>query len=266
MPRPNWHNAEDYTFCRTLDRNGWVWEFLRRNQDFVSDYYRAKSVMDRARKKHGPWSKNRRKDSPHPFIYKPSRLPGESLSDWRRRAIKSGYQPKRMTPLRQFADDWLLATIQSPTKNSPPKFQSRFPFRIREVEHLDPLIVSIWGEDPRVGDQYLVVALDLGAENIASQVEKLKEIAAEAITALSERDTSPKRKEARQSRNWEEHLRILDALHAEPGINPVELYDGLHPRDEHNPNEGPTDRQKRDDVHNKIAAAQLMTAQYHRYL
>jgi transcriptional regulator len=35
QPRPNWRDASSYDYTRDLTREGWAWEFLRRNQDYV---------------------------------------------------------------------------------------------------------------------------------------------------------------------------------------------------------------------------------------
>ena len=38
MTQPDWHCAEDYTFTEKLDNASWVWEFLRRNPEYVEDW------------------------------------------------------------------------------------------------------------------------------------------------------------------------------------------------------------------------------------
>ncbi|MHA7774693.1 transcriptional regulator domain-containing protein [Roseibium sp. M-1] len=35
-----WHDRENYAACNTLTKNGWAWEYLRRNQDFQEDFHR----------------------------------------------------------------------------------------------------------------------------------------------------------------------------------------------------------------------------------
>lgn len=35
---PDWKNPDDYTFCETLSREQWAWEFLRRNPDYRHEW------------------------------------------------------------------------------------------------------------------------------------------------------------------------------------------------------------------------------------
>ena len=38
MSRPNWRNEEEYAFTETLTRDGWAWQFLSRNDDYIKDW------------------------------------------------------------------------------------------------------------------------------------------------------------------------------------------------------------------------------------
>lgn len=38
---PDWTNAADYDFTEKLDRAGWAWEFMRRNDKYQRDYARV---------------------------------------------------------------------------------------------------------------------------------------------------------------------------------------------------------------------------------
>ena len=35
---PDWRKAQDYSFCESLTREQWAWEFLRRNPEYRQDY------------------------------------------------------------------------------------------------------------------------------------------------------------------------------------------------------------------------------------
>jgi hypothetical protein len=41
MPRkPDWRSPSNYHYLEKLDRAGWAWEFLRRNQEYRKDFVR----------------------------------------------------------------------------------------------------------------------------------------------------------------------------------------------------------------------------------
>jgi len=49
----NWRNPKDYEFTKNLTRDGWTWEFLRRNPKYIKDWEKAleKNEIDREKYK-----------------------------------------------------------------------------------------------------------------------------------------------------------------------------------------------------------------------
>ena len=49
----DWRNPKDYEFTKSLNSDGWAWEFLRRNPDYIKDWVKAqeKDKIDRQKYK-----------------------------------------------------------------------------------------------------------------------------------------------------------------------------------------------------------------------
>lgn len=44
-PRPDWRDPATYAYTQNLTREGWAWEFLRRNPKYRADYSRIVAAV-----------------------------------------------------------------------------------------------------------------------------------------------------------------------------------------------------------------------------
>lgn len=114
---PRWDNPDDYQFTSNLSKEGWAWEFLRRNPDYINDYKKA-CEQDQLWVNHGV-----RRDNPH-SVYKPVRKEGESLGEWNRRCSDDKYKsPREYRPRMFYGQKWHLKNhVQDPHSDLPPDF------------------------------------------------------------------------------------------------------------------------------------------------
>ena len=124
---PDWRKKEDYAFTEALDRRGWTWEFMRRNESYRTDYESFVST--------------------HARIYEPPRLEGESVTDWALRAERQGTEPVSVNRKWFYASKWgIWPPMKDPSDDIAPEFRLPYPKVVSSEEVADyfgPAVSSI---------------------------------------------------------------------------------------------------------------------------
>jgi hypothetical protein len=175
----DWTNAGAYPIAKDLDRNGWTWEFMRRNPDYRADFAGLKTA-----KSH----------------YDPSKKDGENEQDWIRRVMASGGEPVRMTPNEQFVRKWRVIQIRDPNSAGPPDFDV-FPIRpvfdeIKKYFEDDESCRQVAG--------FAVLVFDLGS-GVAAQLDRGK------AWLLAHQKSSKGKRRNIWPKHWITYLRLIDA-------------------------------------------------------
>lgn len=104
---PNWKNKIEYDFTTSLDRRGWAWEFLRRNEDYKSDF--LASLLPKT-------------------YYLPPKTASESETQWQHRVIEQDLMPEKLAASVYFARKWgIRGVLCDPNGHSKPEFTVKFP-------------------------------------------------------------------------------------------------------------------------------------------
>jgi hypothetical protein len=88
MPAADWRRPEPYAYTRDLGREGWAWEFLRRNPDYRRDYAAFREAWDGLERDYGAAPNRdypRWQQDPRAYAFEPPLAPGESISAWKAR-------------------------------------------------------------------------------------------------------------------------------------------------------------------------------------
>lgn len=175
--KPNWRHAKDYEFTESLDRAGWCWEFLRRNEKYQADYADMLSK-----------SSDLHRATPHLRM-------GRDLVE---------YGPETLTTEEALGLEWGMIRAEDPDGSKVPIFSTSHP------KELDWSVVRGYYEsasdDAPVNtvSPFLIVAFDL-TEDVDGQIEKMRDI-------LESRRIDDKihQNEKRMLSVWTTYLRLLD--------------------------------------------------------
>ena len=217
MDKPDWRTPEDYAYTDKLTLKGWIWELLRRNPAYHTDYGEYRQQALELEKIYGKdW-----RAQPQARIYDPPKKPGEADKKWMKRvALTSVQEPKRKRLDFHYGKKWHLKGMYDPEKwKQPVAFLpvQKFPAIMETPDDLDHFIkVEPFYEpeepvDDRIvfSKQYAVVVYDL--------VHDLPVQLAEAKRTLNERKKGMKGKRSFINRGaWKRHLRVLDSLLSDP--------------------------------------------------
>jgi len=180
----NWINAKNYKFTADLDRDGWAWEFLRRNVEYQAEYEKAAKCGDP--------------------VYDPPKLDNESDSQWIGRVIQDDTEPRKSHPLIGLAVKWGLAILQDPAGKSVPEFLPAYPF-LPEWSALDALYGREIDDAPiRMKPDVAVIAFDV-SRPLSKQLDLAKR-----LFFSRQADVTARRKNWKPG-NWTLYLRLLDA-------------------------------------------------------
>lgn len=100
-----------------LSKQEWAWEFLRRNEEYRSDYLAFDQQRGFLEAKFGPicdWCEVDLSDQVELWHFDPPRKPAESEHMWRIRAICSGAEPTKALLHKGMARRWQLQTMVDP--------------------------------------------------------------------------------------------------------------------------------------------------------
>lgn len=104
MTKQDWRNEKDYAYTKNLDNKGWAWEFIRRRDDYRTEYARCKRQIEQIYK--GDWSK----EEP---VVTPLDKTGLSRSAVRLKRNLAKIQ-RVLTPTQQAAARWGLWAMYDP--------------------------------------------------------------------------------------------------------------------------------------------------------
>jgi len=186
---PNWKQLDDYAFTDSLTREGWCWEFMRRNPEYKKDYSEAKEKPG--------------------LIYDPPKLEGESNSEYMQRTIGQELDPTSCAAKVYYALKWgMEPPVQDPNCGDAPKFLLPFPQLTKwddigkyfqREESVGPVLQSL---------QFPTLTFDL-TRPLNPQVKQTKKILKELAVDMSGRKQFNVLPE-----DWRCYLRLLDALNA----------------------------------------------------
>ena len=183
----DWSNAKNYTFTSVLDREGWAWEFLRRNNEYKADFKAATCSKEP--------------------VYDPPKLSNESDRQWIARAVEADKEPRKLNPLTGLGEKWGLEQLQDPADDSAPSFLQAYPF-LPNWRDLDSLYDRDAHESPiRMRPDIAVIAFDT-ARPLSKQLERAKDL------FFSRQEVVTGRRKNWKPDNWALYLRLLDAKNA----------------------------------------------------
>ncbi len=215
--QPDWQDDAAYEYTKTLDLEGWAWEFLRRNPEYKADwaeFLKKKSELEKVYGKITSWKTKGLEAEPKAWHYDPPKKLGESNAAWRMRCITSDLDPVRSTIMVGPAKKWGLRQYYDPAKHA-----------VSESRFLPSMQVRVWShvsdvEAPIVsagrGDfAYIEIDLRKGINeqlsHAKSRVTALQKKLIQADVLKVARDiTKP------QIKKFSSYLRILDAYASIP--------------------------------------------------
>lgn len=214
MGWPNWTSEKDYDFTENLSREGWAWEFLRRNEEYRASWERYLEQASECEKKFGKgWEKNQ-----ETWVYYPERKSGETPAQWGLRVTAE--EPIFWDePLKSGAAvRWHLSEMRDPDLSFEEHGRMvRFRKRSNFPAHLSDMIEAreyLKQDDDfaflqEFDRQFAVVAFDLNA-TLDKQLGDAKASLAKRQKAWL-KDNTPEWKNPK-SKKWSDSLQLLDAL------------------------------------------------------
>ena len=204
MKLPNWKKAEEYAYTLNLDAEGWAWEFLRRNSDYVVDFAEYAALIKFPSDDYDP--------NPQAIENKPADLdwretPSLDFVGWEKKILSfRSDQPTQMRILAM-ARKWWLRKMVDPQCLVPtgiflePKTRNLALTAAQVCEF--PFVER--GDTPR----YVYLCLDLKG-NIRSQMRELQH----EVLFMQESPLPTERGRISTSkfrpRNYPDYLRVLD--------------------------------------------------------
>ena len=183
----DWSNAKNYTFTSDLNRDGWAWEFLRRNDEYGADFEMATCSGDP--------------------VYDPPKLSNESDRQWVARVVQGNNEPRKSHPLTGLGAKWGLTQMQDPADDSTPAFLPAYPF-LPDWSDLDSLYGQDTDEAPiSMRPDVAVIAFD-ATKPLSKQLELAKNL------FFSRQEGVTARRKNWKPDNWALYLRLLDAKDA----------------------------------------------------
>ncbi|MEP2759023.1 MAG: DUF6499 domain-containing protein [Hyphomicrobiales bacterium] len=215
MKSPIWNSPSDYDYADSLSKEGWAWEFLRRNAKYEEEYTEVRKRYAQAKELFGPFEDNEEKWRNYdPVIVKnPFLEHGDSPGAWNGRVWDKNIAPEWTYLEVQVAGRWgLKHKLQDPQKDTPPIF--RYPYDHPKYmteeakEYFLPLRPSPEQPEP-AKSQFISIGFDL-ALPIDKQLSKAKEILQDQRKyrkiAKTKNKTAP--------RLWKDYLIVLDGIMA----------------------------------------------------
>lgn len=206
--RPNWQDPTQYEFTKHLGNDGWAWEFLRRNEEYVKEYHVLPPLSQAS-----PTSPLSRVCAPSGMEYSPHKKPHESLHQWRIRSVVEGHDPVTTSPWALLARKWGLIEPADPSKDAT---QQQVRFAPVEPYPLQPYLDQLdeYFESEGRGQSlpaYAVLVFDLRY----SLDEQLKRASSLLSRTLHRRCQANLVTVVRKAHNapalWGKYLRVLDA-------------------------------------------------------
>lgn len=232
----DWQKIGDYNYTKNLGREGWAWEFLRRNPDYIDDYKTYRQTFFELESKYGPWNsadKEAWRKDPKSHFFVPGKNDGESITQWRERCYASGCEPKIYCLESWHAKKWQLARMYSPECPYSPQIQFTDPWpKIISYDSLDDYFYT--PDEPHAPAQQVPEKCLLGFDltlPIGRQLKEAKTILTKAQKCLQENKSIPSTKTKEHSALWDTYLRILDAKKTGTGASDIEIAKKLFPND-----------------------------------
>ena len=215
MTNPIWDAPEDYEFTELLSKEGWAWEFLRRNPKYQQDYQKVRKIYAQAEELFGSFEDNEEKwRNYEPVIIKePFSVHGDSPGVWNGRVWDKNVAPEWTYLEVHEAGTWgLKYKLQNPKEDNPPDF--RYPYdhpkyMLEEAhEYFLPLRPSPEHPEPATSN-YISIGFDLTLP-IEKQLEKTKDILFDQRTYRKIKTTRNKT----APHLWKTYLVVLDGVQA----------------------------------------------------
>jgi len=218
----DWREKGDYAYTDDLNNHGWAWEFLRRNQNYVSAYKEYCNVL----------LKHKKDNNSQPLRYfTPERKKGETGQQWMKRCMATEESdPRTYDPDEWHGRKWHLKKIISPQDYYSTEVQFVFPWpqivppdSFNDFYHTpDEAYAPI---QPVTGKALLAFDLSLP---INHQLKLAKNILREAVRS----EPIPPLKTKEHTYLWVNYLRILDAIATTPKSTYSEIADTLFKNDQ----------------------------------
>jgi hypothetical protein len=211
---PDWKQGSDYKFTQDLERDGWAWEFVRRNHEYRADY--AQSLGGGV-------------------TYEPPKAYGESDDAWRARITLDGGHPRKMILSVALAHKWrMIPPIQNPNGSQKPRFDVQYPKRLT-FDQLGQYFEDEESYRPR--GNFAVLVFDLTG-HLDSQVESTNK----QLKRLQKGKSLVVRRSL--SKKWETYLRLLDGEddHAKPKVLRQHIDEYKLKKSDYGDKKKPTDR------------------------
>lgn len=174
--KPDWRSDADYEFTKELDRAGWAWEFLRRNNEYRSDY---EALID--------GQSDMRRKTPH----------------LRTSADVVEHGPDVISAEEALGLKWRMERAVDPDGGRAPQFTSIYPKELGWDDVRGFFGTEKDGAPVVTQSPFLVLAFDLSGD-ADTQVEKTRRI-------LAARADNEKVALRRLRFQWTYYLRLLDA-------------------------------------------------------
>jgi len=216
-----WKEIEDYAYTDNLNNQGWAWEFLRRNQAYVSDYNDYCGVI----------LKHKKNSNSQPLQYfNPEKKEGETTQQWRARCMATEATGSSIDrPATYYGKKWHLKNILPPQTPYPIKDLFILPWpKIVDPDSFDDFYYTPNEElspTQPVPDKILL-AFDLSLP-IKHQLKQAKSKLNKAQNDQKNADTITPLKTKEHTQLWLNYLRILDAMASTPKPTYLEIADIL---------------------------------------
>ena len=186
----NWKDSNQYKHLKSGDvpRETWCWEFMRRNEEYQSNYDEAQTSNKR--------------------IYEPPKENNETDNHWRTRVELTDAEPLKLSMGVYYARKWkLVGSLQNPKDAEPPAYLSLFP-KIPNWEELDKYYHSLSVDSPVTHvPGFATVIFDLGIP-IDGQLSTAKKL-------IEKHKVSEKKKANKYVvSEWPLYLKVFDAKKA----------------------------------------------------
>ena len=233
----DWREIDDYNYTKNLGREGWAWEFLRRNPDYIDDYKTYRQTYADLESKYGPWESRDIKawdEDPKSHFFEPEKKDGESIQQWRNRCYATwGFEPRKYPLESWHAKKWQLIKMYHPDYPYCPEIHFIYPWpKIISYDSLDEYFYTPnepYAPTLQVPEKCLL-GFDLTLP-IGRQIKEAKKILATSQKRLQEKEIIPSTKTKEHSALWITYLRILDAKKTCTGASDIEIAKELFPND-----------------------------------
>lgn len=235
-----WDEPEDYDYLDDLDRDGWAFEFLRRNPEYRADFLEQQQRLKDSNLAKQSASESAESafiapdsgPSPH-CIYEPDWPVGMTFSEWSKTALESGAEPRSFPITEWFLTKWGIESESMPNPAAP----LSEPFKLRPsgayprtptLEEIASYFHGDWDpEDPHEPFGQLpnfgVVVFDLELP-LTVQLAKAKELLL-AKQEAGKADKTLHFKSFHKSGNAKymltRYLRLLDALETDASADAI---------------------------------------------